>query len=73
MPFTQIGSTLAQVEREHILRTLGHCDGNRARSAKALDISIRCLRNKLHEYTDAGIEVPSPKNGISLSATKTAH
>ena len=42
--------TLAEVEREHILRTLEATGGNRAKAADALQISIRTLRNKLNEY-----------------------
>lgn len=42
--------TLAELERQHILTVLEHCKGNRTHAAKALDISIRTLRNKLHEY-----------------------
>jgi DNA-binding NtrC family response regulator len=41
---------LAEVERDHILRILEACEGNRTRAASALEISIRTLRNKLNEY-----------------------
>ena len=41
---------LDQVEKQHILRALDICDGNRTQAAKQLGISIRTLRNKLHEY-----------------------
>jgi DNA-binding NtrC family response regulator len=41
---------LEEVEKEHILRALEICDGNRTQAAKQLGISIRTLRNKLHEY-----------------------
>ncbi len=41
---------LHEVEKQHILRALEICDGNRTQAAKQLDISIRTLRNKLHEY-----------------------
>ncbi|MBD3320913.1 MAG: response regulator [Chitinivibrionales bacterium] len=44
------GLTIASAEKELILRTLEHCDQNRTRAAKMLDISIRTLRNKLKEY-----------------------
>ncbi len=43
-------STLADLEKRHILAMLDHCKGNRTQAAKLLDISIRTLRNKLHEY-----------------------
>ena len=42
--------TLHEIEKQHILRTLEACEGNRTQAAKHLDISIRTLRNKLHEY-----------------------
>ena len=42
--------TLSEVEREHILQALEQNGGNRTRTAEMLEISIRTLRNKLHEY-----------------------
>jgi len=42
--------TLAELEKQHILAALTHCKGNRTHAAKMLEISIRTLRNKLHEY-----------------------
>jgi DNA-binding NtrC family response regulator len=45
---------LAAVERRHILAVLEHCQGNRTQAAKVLDISLRTLRSKLHEYKAAG-------------------
>jgi DNA-binding NtrC family response regulator len=47
---------LEQVEKDHILRALEICDGNRTQAAKQLGISIRTLRNKLHEYGVSGKE-----------------
>jgi DNA-binding NtrC family response regulator len=41
---------LADVEKQHILQALEHYEGNRTQAAKQLGISIRTLRNKLHEY-----------------------
>jgi DNA-binding NtrC family response regulator len=46
----QAGMTVAQAEKKLILHTLEHCGHNRTRAAQMLDISIRTLRNKLHEY-----------------------
>jgi DNA-binding NtrC family response regulator len=51
-------TTLAEVERAHILRTLRLCEGNRTRTAKVLDVSIRGLRNKLRDYRTDGHYVP---------------
>jgi two-component system, NtrC family, response regulator AtoC len=42
--------TLAEMEKNHILSALNHCKGNRTHAANLLDVSIRTLRNKLHEY-----------------------
>ncbi len=43
-------STLAEMEKNHILAALNFCKGNRTHAANLLDVSIRTLRNKLHEY-----------------------
>lgn len=45
-----VGTTVAEAERQLILLTLAHTGQNRAQAARILDISIRTLRNKLHEY-----------------------
>lgn len=42
--------TLAELEKQHIFAALENCKGNRTHAAKLLDVSIRTLRNKLHEY-----------------------
>jgi DNA-binding NtrC family response regulator len=55
-----VGRTVADVERDLILDTLDHCLGNRTHAAKILGISIRTLRNKLNEYTAAGVAVAEP-------------
>ena len=55
MGWNRFGYTLADVEREHILETLSACDGNRTRTARLLDISIRCLRMKLHRFGQSGL------------------
>jgi DNA-binding NtrC family response regulator len=44
------GLTIAQAEKELIMRTLESCQQNRTKAAQALGISIRTLRNKLNEY-----------------------
>jgi DNA-binding NtrC family response regulator len=60
-----MGPTLADVERKHILKILEICGGNRTRAASMLDISVRCLRNKLREYRNAGLNVPVSSGGWS--------
>jgi two-component system response regulator AtoC len=46
----EAGMTIADAEKELILKTLEYCSQNRTRAADMLGISIRTLRNKLHEY-----------------------
>ncbi len=41
---------LDELEKRHILAVLDRCAGNRTQAAKKLGISIRTLRNKLHEF-----------------------
>jgi DNA-binding NtrC family response regulator len=60
-----VGRKVEDVERELILETLSHCLGNRTRAAEILGISIRTLRNKLHEYRAAGAVVP-PTSGQAM-------
>ncbi|MGH7233373.1 MAG: sigma-54-dependent transcriptional regulator [Nitrospiraceae bacterium] len=43
-------SSLWEMERDLVMRTLARLNGNRTHAAKALGISIRTLRNKLREY-----------------------
>ncbi|MDR2884353.1 MAG: sigma-54 dependent transcriptional regulator [Deferribacteraceae bacterium] len=52
-----VGKTIADMERELILNTLNQVEWNRTRAAEILGITVRTLRNKLHEYRDAGIEL----------------
>jgi DNA-binding NtrC family response regulator len=42
--------TIAELERRQILATLERCGGNRTHASRRLGISVRTLRNKLHEY-----------------------
>jgi two-component system response regulator FlrC len=41
---------LSELEKRQILHAVEKCNGNRTQAAKKLGISIRTLRNKLHEY-----------------------
>ena len=63
-----VGRTVADVERDLILDTLDHCLGNRTHAARILGISIRTLRNKLNEYTGAGLSVAEPGQARMLAA-----
>ncbi|HKP95456.1 MAG TPA: sigma-54 dependent transcriptional regulator [Fibrobacteria bacterium] len=44
------GMSVAEAERILIIKTLEACGENRTKAAEMLNISIRTLRNKLHEY-----------------------
>jgi DNA-binding NtrC family response regulator len=52
--------TLAEIEKQHILAALHQCNGNRTHAAKLLDVSIRTLRNKLHEYNGSATKFSEP-------------
>ena len=62
-----VGQTVAEMEQQLILDTLQHCLGNRTHAANILGISIRTLRNKLKEYSEAGVPVPAPQMGASAA------
>ncbi len=53
--------TMANMEKRHILAALERCKGNRTHAAKLLQISIRTLRNKLHEYDSSGPDSAAPE------------
>lgn len=46
--------TLDQLERRHIIAALDRTGDNRTHAARLLGISVRTLRNKLHEYNGTG-------------------
>ena len=51
------GTTVQDMEKALILETLRANNNNRTEAAKLLGISIRTLRNKLHDYRQEGIVV----------------
>ncbi|WP_394761763.1 sigma-54 interaction domain-containing protein [Phenylobacterium sp.] len=63
-----VGQTVSAMEQQLIIDTLEHCLGNRTHAANILGISIRTLRNKLKEYTEAGVSVPAPQMGAASAA-----
>jgi len=63
-----VGQTVAAMEQQLILDTLSHCLGNRTHAATILGISIRTLRNKLKEYSEAGVAVPAPQGSLGANA-----
>jgi DNA-binding NtrC family response regulator len=46
----EIGLSLDEVERAHIVRVLESCDWNQTRAAKTLDIDRVTLYNKIKKY-----------------------
>lgn len=42
--------TLAQLEKEYIIKSLSIMEGNKSQTAKSLGITIKTLYNKLHFY-----------------------
>ena len=62
-----VGQTVSEMEQQLIIDTLEHCFGNRTHAANILGISIRTLRNKLKEYSEAGVPVPAPQMGASAA------
>ncbi len=50
VPSIHVGMTLHELEKRLILDTLDTYHQNRTRAAEILGISVRTLRNKLHEY-----------------------
>ena len=50
-----VGTTVAEMERRLILKTLEALGGSRGRTADMLKISVRTLRNKLNQYRVQGV------------------
>jgi two-component system response regulator HydG len=61
------GATMAELEKYAILKTLEAVDGSTVRAAELLDISVRTIQYRLHEYgmvkdrKDEGVKSPSVK------------
>jgi len=53
----EFAGTIAEMERELIIKTLRETEGNRTKAAEKLGITVRTLRNKLNEYKDAGLNI----------------
>jgi DNA-binding NtrC family response regulator len=54
------GSTLAEVERYLILKTLEHTGGSTSRAAEMLGISARTIQYRLHEYSGKSASKAEP-------------
>jgi DNA-binding NtrC family response regulator len=46
----QVGTPLAEIERQAIYATLDLCNGNKRRCAEMLGVSLKTLYNRLSEY-----------------------
>ena len=72
------GSTIQEIEREAILRTLEQVGGSTTRAAKALNMSVRKIQYKLKEYRLTAAStllvetVPSPSVERPVVPTKRA-
>ncbi len=64
------GSTLAELERFAILKTLEHTGGSTSRAAEILGISPRKIQYKLHEYHEGSAK---KSEGESSVVTKAGH
>jgi DNA-binding NtrC family response regulator len=62
-------STMAEVEREHIRRTLGFTNGNRSEAAQLLGIERHQLARKVSKY---GLEVHAAKRAEASKRTASA-
>lgn len=51
-----VGTSLAEMEKRLILATLAKTNNNRTKAAELLGISVRTLRNKLHQYRAQRLE-----------------
>jgi two-component system response regulator FlrC len=52
VPSPPTTGTRSEMERRLILTTLERCGGNRTRTAEALGISVRTIRNRLRQYRE---------------------
>lgn len=63
-----VGESLAEVERRHVLQVLEHHDGHRARTALALGISEVTLRRRLRAWSESSAR-PKQLSGVTKEVT----
>ena len=56
----QVGTSIAEAERQLILATFAHCGHNKERTAAALGISLKTLYNRLKEFANDAREGEAP-------------
>jgi DNA-binding NtrC family response regulator len=62
-------ASIHELERQHIFRAMDRARGNRTKAADLLGISVRTLRNKLHEYRAMeGVVIPGLKTPAKSNA-----
>jgi two-component system response regulator HydG len=61
------GATMAEIERVAILSTLEACGGSTTKAAEVLDISVRTIQYRLHEYGVAKPPKPTPSSPDSIA------
>ena len=60
--------TLDQLERQHVFRALEYTKQNRTRAAGLLKISVRTLRNKLHQYRNEDSALSCMQSHLAIVA-----
>ena len=61
------GATMAELERYAILTTLEATNGSTTKAAEMLDISVRTIQYRLHEYGLAGKTATRPRGAMTES------
>lgn len=59
------GTTIAELERQAIIKTLEACGGSTAKAAELLGISIRTIQYRMHQY---GLRRPAEAASSSANA-----
>jgi DNA-binding NtrC family response regulator len=66
------GSTIAELERYAILKTLEACSGSTSKAATVLGVSPRKIQYKLHEYDAAASPAPARESAPVPAASEPA-
>jgi DNA-binding NtrC family response regulator len=61
MIFWTPGMTLDEMEKQVILAALRFYHGNKAKTAQALNVSVRTIHNKLEKYDQEATEAGRPQ------------
>lgn len=65
-----LSTSLAEIEKRHILRVLSSTGGNKTRAAKILGIDTKTLYNKLKSYTSAAQSARRRNDAPSETSTE---